>query len=128
MFLRFRRSASIHRVVLKTLLGSFRTEVGDVSENVTLKRNSRFFQTVSAFIPVCLKCQKWANFHGVDFLGTALNFRKRKKIRRRLFASSIKREIMHFLVVIVQRQQRNVQEKYDARANLLFCLISLLLF
>ena len=47
--------------------------------HLSLKRISRFFQTFSAFIPIRLKCQKWANFPGVDFLGTALNFRKRKK-------------------------------------------------
>ena len=34
---------------------------------------------------------------------------------------------MHFHVVVVQRRQRNVEEKCDARANLLFCLISPLL-
>ena len=44
-----------------------------------LKRNSRFFQTFSAFVPIRWKCQKWANFPGADFLGTTLNLRKRKK-------------------------------------------------
>ena len=53
-------------------LGSFSTDDGD-------GRNSRFFSNFSAFIPIRLKSQKWANFTGVDFLGTALKFRKRKK-------------------------------------------------
>ena len=50
----------------------------DDDENVTLKMNSRF-SNFSAFIPIRLKCQMWANFPGVDFLRTALRFRKRKK-------------------------------------------------
>ena len=39
------------------------------------------------------------------------------------YTSSIKCKIMHFHVVVVQRRQRNAQEKCHARANLLFCLI-----
>ena len=63
-----------------------------------------------------------------DFLGTARKFRKRKKIRRRLFTSSMKRKIRHFHVVVVQSRQRNVQKKRDARAKLLFWLTNQLLF
>ena len=37
------------------------------------------FSNFSSFIPIRLKCQKWANLPGVDFLVTALKFRKRKK-------------------------------------------------
>ena len=42
--------------------------------------------------------------------------------------SSLKREIRHFLVDVVQKQERNVQKKRDARAKLLFCLFHLLFF
>ena len=83
----------------------------------------RVFFKLSALISVRLKCQKyWANFPGVDFLGTALKFRKRKKNSSSLvYTSSITRKIMHFYVVVVQKRQRNVQlEKCGARANLLF--------
>ena len=38
-----------------------------------------------------------------------------------MFPSSTKREMRHFHVVVVQRRQRNVQKKRDARAKLLFC-------
>ena len=38
-----------------------------------------------------------------------------------VFPSATKREIRHFHVVVVQRRQRNVQKKRDARAKLLFC-------
>ena len=52
-----------------------------------------------------------------------LYLRLTKRIRKSLpwFKSSRKREIRQFQVVIVQRRQRNVHEKRDARANLLFC-------
>ena len=59
-------------------IGSFSTDDGNGSENITLKMSS-CFSNFSAFIPIRLKCQKWANFPGVDFLGTTLKFRKRKK-------------------------------------------------
>ena len=39
-----------------------------------------------------------------------------------------KLKICSFHVVVVQRRQRNVQNKRDARAGLLFCLLILLLF
>ena len=39
-----------------------------------------------------------------------------------MFPSSTRREIRHFHVVVVQRRQRNVQKKRDARAKLLFSL------
>ena len=38
-----------------------------------------------------------------------------------MFPSSKNREIRHFHVVVLQRRQRNVQKKRDARAKLLFC-------
>ena len=59
-------------------IGSFSTDDGNGSENVTSKMSSHF-SNFSSFIPIRLKCQKWANFPGVDFLVTALKFRKRKK-------------------------------------------------
>ena len=46
---------------------------------------------------------------------------KEKESRCLVFTSSTKREIRHFHVVVVQRRQRNVQKKRDARAKLLFC-------
>ena len=45
-----------------------------------------------------------------------------------LFTSFKKREIRHFHVVVMQWRQRNVQKQSDARAELLFCLVKLLLF
>ena len=62
---------------VKCVKMSFSTDDGD-GENVTLKMNF-LFSNFSSFIPVRLKCQMLANFPGVDFLRTALRFRKRKK-------------------------------------------------
>ena len=42
--------------------------------------------------------------------------------------SSIKREIGHFHVVVVQKQAKKCTKKRDARAKLLFCLWNLLFF
>ena len=50
------------------------------------------------------------------------------KFRRCLFTSSIKHESKHFHVVVVQKRERNVQKKCDARAKLLFCLKNPIVF
>ena len=90
-------------------IGSFSIDDGDGIENATFKMDYRISNFV-AFIPIRWKCLMWANFPEVDFLGTALKFKKRKKIRRRLFTSPIEREIRYFHVVVVQWRQRNVQK------------------
>ena len=51
----------------------------------------------------------------VEFIGLPFTFSSKLKIRS-------------FHVVVVQRRQRNVQKKRDARRELLFCLLNLLLF
>ena len=62
----------------EVIIGSFSTDHGDGGGNVTLKINSRFFKLFRVYSssPEMLK---WANFPGVDFLGTTLKFKKRKK-------------------------------------------------
>ena len=45
-----------------------------------------------------------------------------------MFTSSLKREIRHFHVVVVQKRETNVQKKCDARAKLLFCLLNFSFF
>ena len=39
----------------------------------------RVFSNFVAFIPIHWNCEMWANFLGVDFLGTGLKLRKRKE-------------------------------------------------
>ena len=48
------------------------------------------------------------------------------KFCRCLFTSSIKREIRHFHVVVVQKRAKKCTKERDARAKLLFCLLNLL--
>ena len=50
------------------------------------------------------------NFPVVDLLGTALKFRRERKICRDVFKSYIKRPVRDFHVVVVQWRQRNVEE------------------
>ena len=51
----------------------------------------------------------WANFPGIEFLGTATKLREREgKIILHVFTSAIKRCIRKFHVVVVQGRQRNV--------------------
>ena len=45
-----------------------------------------------------------------------------------MFTLSVKCEIRHFLVLVVQKQQRNVQKKCDTIAKLLFCLFNPIVF
>ena len=48
---------------------------------------------------------------------------KRKiKVSRCLFTSSIKREIRHFHVVVVQKRAKKCTKNRGTRAKLLFCL------
>ena len=97
--------------------------INDGSEIVIFEMNSRFFKLFCVYFKcrlISLKLISWE-------LRSSLE--RERKIIRRLFTSSIKREIRHFQVLVVQVPQRNVQNlKREARAKLLFCLINLLLF
>ena len=61
-----------------------------------------------------------ANSPEAEFKGPYPSSEREIKFRRCLFTSSIKHEIRHFYVVVVQKRERNVQKKCDARAKLLF--------
>ena len=95
----------------------------DGSEIVIFKMNSRFFKLFCVYFKcrrISLKLISWEPHSSLE---------RERRILLRLFTSSIKREIWHFQVVVVQVPQRNVQHlKREARAKLLFCLINLLLF
>ena len=93
------------------------------SKIVIFRMNSRFFKLFCVYFKcrrISLKLISWEPHSSLE---------RERKILLRLFTSSIKREIWHFQVVVVQVPQRNVQNlKREARAKLLFCLINLLLF
>ena len=64
----------------------------------------------------------------MNSLGPYPSTEREIKFRRRLFTSSIKSEIRHFHVVVVQKRAKKCTKKRDAREKLLFCLQNLLFF
>ena len=83
-------------------LGSFSIGDGDGSENVTFKMNSRFFQTLQRLFQFDenVKCGR-ISLELISW-GQHSSFGRERKIRCRLFTSSIKREIRDFHAVVVQ--------------------------
>ena len=59
--------------------------------------------------------------------GSHSSLEREKEIRHHLFTSSIKLAIRHFHIVVA-RTVKKCTKKRDARANLLVCVINLLLF
>ena len=90
-------------------IGRYSYDDGDGSENITLKIISHFFKLCRVYSS-CWKYQMLVNFPVVDLLGTALKFRRDRKICRDVFESYIKRPVRDFHVVVVQWRQRNVEE------------------
>ena len=78
---------------------------GDGSENVTFKMNSPVFKLCRVYSNSAnsLKMSAVGKFPWtVDFLRPHSSLERERKFRVRLFTSSIKREIRHFHVVVVQ--------------------------
>ena len=63
---------------MSAILESFSIDDGYGSEDVTLKMNSRFFKRFRVYSSL-FEMSKVSEFPGVDCLGTAPKFRKRKK-------------------------------------------------
>ena len=63
-----------------------------------------------AITPTHVLCQRLANPPGVEFLRTIFKFRKRIKVCRRLFTSSLKSKIRQFHFVVLQKRPRNLQK------------------
>ena len=57
---------------------------------------------------------------GENFWRPHPSLERERKIRRRVFTSSIKRPIRKFHVLVVQWRQRNVPKQCNAREELLF--------
>ena len=89
----------------------------------SLKKWIRAALNFIALIPSRLIRQMLAKFF-LELDSKGLYFKVQEKGKGScclVFPSSTKREIRHFHVIVVQRRQRNVQKKRDARARLLFC-------
>ena len=86
------------------------------------KNEFAFFQSLSQlFLPTYfVKCRR--TLLELNFKGPYSSSEREIKFRRCLFTSSIKREIRHFHVVVVQKRAKKCTNKRDARAKLLFFL------
>ena len=90
----------------------------------------RFPWSILYFLPYWL-CQMYGNLTGVEI---QVQERRQKKFRRCLFTLSMKREIRHFHVVVVQKRRRNQAQKsvihvqsccFAYRLNLYIVLLTL---
>ena len=107
---------------LSQLVGTLRSEDRDCEENVTLKVNwwsfgvHRDYSHSVAFSNVGDFSWSWI----LEIIQVQKDRKDKEKFV--LFTSPTKREIRKFCVVVVQWQQRNVQTKCVARAELILCL------
>ena len=103
-------------------IGTLRSEDRDCGENVTLKVNWRSFgvhrdySNSVTFSNVGDFPWSWI----LEIIQVQNDWKDKEKFV--LFTSPTKREIRKFRVVVVQWQQRNVQTKCVARAELILCL------
>ena len=95
-----------------------------MATRMSLKKSIRILSVFIAFIPTHLLFQLQANPPKANFKRPYLHSEREIKFHC-LFMFSIKRQIRHFHVVVVQKRERNVQ-KCDAHAKLLFCSLNLL--
>ena len=86
-------------------LGNFRIVDVDYSANVTFELNSRFFELSRVYF----NSVKMSNVGEISW-GLHSSLERERKIRRRWFTSSIKREIRHFYVEFEQQRPRIVQK------------------
>ena len=115
-------------VVAFLLLGTLRSEDGNGSENIAEKVNSRSFNlhcdssnslTLSNVGELSWSCIPEKPYPSSE---------RERKFRNSLFMSSIKREIRHFLVIVVQWWQRKVQKSMMHVQSCCFADINLLFF
>ena len=86
---------------------SFSIDDSDGNENFSFKMSSRFGNLCRVYTN-SLKMSNVGEFSRSWFLGDRIQVRERK-IRCRLFTSSIKRAIRHFYVKVMKWRQRKVQ-------------------
>ena len=93
-----------------------------------LKSEFVFFCSLSQlFLPTYfVKCRR--TLLELNSLGPYPSTEREIKFRRSLLTSSIKLEIRHCYVVVVQKRAKKCTKKRDARAKLLFCFWNLLFF
>ena len=91
---------SFSGAVQLVLLGSFSIDDGDTNENVTFKE-FMVFQILTRLFQLTFKNVKCRRISlELSSWGTQSSLKRERKIRRRLFTSSIKRETGHFYAVV----------------------------
>ena len=111
----------LERFVISSLLETLNNSDGDSYENVTLKVKVSLLHTLSRLFHLVQFTKCWEFSLELNSKRLYRSSGKGKESRCLVFTYSIKREIWHFYVVVLQWLQRNVQKKRDARAELLFC-------
>ena len=97
------------------------------STRTSLKKLIWILSVFIAIIPThFVKCRR--TFLELNSQGPYPSSKTEIKFRRCLFTSSIKREISHFKVVVVQKRAKKCTKNRDARARLLFCLLKPIVF
>ena len=103
------------RLCLSSLIGTLRSNDATATRTSLKKVCLRSFSLYSDYsYKNFVKCRR--TLLKLNFKGPYPSSEREIKFRRCLFMSSIKHEIRHFHVVVVQKRERNVQNKCDARA------------
>ena len=102
------------RLCLSSLIGTLRSNNATATRTSLKKVCLRSFSLYSDYsYKNFVKCRR--TLLKLNFKGPYPSSEREIKFRRCLFMSSIKHEIRHFHVVVVQKRERNVQKMCDAR-------------
>ena len=112
---------------LVLLIGTLSNDDDDGSENVAKKTNLRSFKLNRVDLNP-LNMSNAGDFSLNWILKDFIQVKKRRKIRRRMSTSSIKREIRRFQVVVVLWTSKKCTKESNAPAELLFWSLNLLFF
>ena len=115
--------AHVLRIKLKVSIRDFKIQRRHSNENITY-----VLSVFIAIIPNNYFVKRTRTLLNLNSKGPYSSSESKIKFRRCLFTFSIKHEIRHFHVVFsCRKRRRNVQKAWRS-ANLLFCLLNLLVF
>ena len=107
--------------------GSLTNNDGNVYKNVTRKVNSRYFKLYRAY-SISFNSSNDSEFFWSWILKDCFKVQGKKNKVVVFVHASTKCEIKHFHVVVMQRQQRNVQISMMRMQSCCFAILNLLLF
>ena len=109
----FQNSETAATLVFKTASREFGNDDNNGIENAANKSNLRPFKLYRVYLDP-FNLSNAGNSPGVEFLRTFSRYKRERKIRRRMFTSSIKRRIRWFYVVVVHWTPKKCTKKRDA--------------